>query len=134
MSYLILYIISTHWRSCLSVSNPRCGLIRLFRNSGLKFLFCISVARTSVISSQKCCRGTEITEWIQDWWVRSFLVTVTPLPGHSCSKLMTLLVNVSLKISNVSISNTPMILLKKMCEKLLSSFQQKLSVYLVIKS
>ena len=59
--------------------------------------------------------------------------------GPGCSKLTTSLVNVSLKISNIKISNMPKFFLEKLREafamqKLLSFFQQKMSVYLVIKS
>ena len=57
-------------------------------------------------------------------------------PG--CSKLTTSLVNV-VKISNVNISKKPIFFVEKMCEafalqKPLSFFQQKISVYLAIKS
>ena len=58
--------------------------------------------------------------------------------GPGCSKLTMSLVNVSLKISHVNISNTPIFFVEKMREafavqKLLLLFQQKISVYLVIK-
>ena len=55
------------------------------------------------------------------------------LPGPGCSKLTTLLVNVSLKFQTLISSICQYFLLKK-CEKLLSFFQQKISVYLEIKS
>ena len=61
-------------------------------------------------------------------------------PGPHCSKLATLLVNVSLfKISNVNIWNLPILFVENMWEafavqKLLSFFQQKISVHLVTKS
>ena len=55
------------------------------------------------------------------------------LPGASCSKLMTVLVNVSLKFQML-ISQIHQYFLLKKCEKLFSFFQQKISVYLVIKS
>ena len=51
----------------------------------------------------------------------------------SCSKLMTSLVNVSLKF-RLLISEIHQYFLLKNCEKLLSFFQQKIIVYLVIKS
>ena len=43
------------------------------------------------------------------------------------------------KISNINVSNTPIFFVEKMCEtfalqKCLSFFQQKISVYLVVKS
>ena len=56
--------------------------------------------------------------------------------GPGCSKLATALVNVSLKFQR-SISEILHYFLSKKCEKLLqflSFFQQKISVYLVIKS
>ena len=58
--------------------------------------------------------------------------------GPGCSKLMTSLVNVSLKFQTL-ISEICQYFLLKTCEafalqKLLSFFQQKISVYLVIKS
>ena len=52
--------------------------------------------------------------------------------GPSCSKLMTWLVNVWLKFQMLISQICQYFLLKK-CEKLLSFFQQKISVYLVIK-
>ena len=60
------------------------------------------------------------------------------IPGPGCSKLTTLLVNETLKFSNVNISNMPVFFVEKMREafalqKLLTFFQQKISVYLVIK-
>ena len=56
-----------------------------------------------------------------------------PRSGPGCSKLMTSLVNVSLKFQTLISEIRHYFLLKK-CEKLLSFFQQKISVYLVIKS
>ena len=56
--------------------------------------------------------------------------------GPSCSKLMMSLVNVSLKFQTL-ISQICQYFLSKKCEKLLqllSFFQQKISLYLVIKS
>ena len=55
------------------------------------------------------------------------------LAGPGCSKLTTSLVNVSLKFQTLISEICQYFLLKK-CEKLLSFFQQKISVYLVIKS
>ena len=56
---------------------------------------------------------------------------------HGCSKLTTSLVNVSLKFQTLISEICHYFVLKK-CEKLLqrllSVFQQKISVYLVIKS
>ena len=54
-------------------------------------------------------------------------------PGPGCSKLTTSLVNVSLKFQTL-ISETSHYFLLKKCEKLLSYFQRKISVNLVIKS
>ena len=56
----------------------------------------------------------------------------TEPPGPSCSKLTTLLVNVSLKFQTLRYAIYQYFLLKK-CEKLVLFFQQKISVYLVIK-
>ena len=53
--------------------------------------------------------------------------------GPACPKLTTLLVNVSLKFQML-ISAICHYLLSKKSQKLLSFFQQKISVYLVIKS
>ena len=53
-------------------------------------------------------------------------------PGPGCSKLTMLLVNVSLKFQTL-ITNKSQYFLLKNCQKLLSFFQQKFSVYLVIK-
>ena len=60
------------------------------------------------------------------------------LPGPGCSKLTTSLVNVSLKYQTSKTEICQYFLLKKcekllQCKKLLSFFQQKISVYLVIK-
>ena len=55
------------------------------------------------------------------------------LPGPGCSKLTTSLVNVSLNFQKL-ISQIYQYFLLKKCEKLLSFFQQKISVFLVIKS
>ena len=60
------------------------------------------------------------------------------ISGPGCLKLTTSLVNVSLKFQT-NISSKPIFFVEKMCEafalqKLRSFFQQKLSVYLVIKS
>ena len=57
--------------------------------------------------------------------------------GSSCSKLTMSLVNVSLKFQMLISENCQNFLLKKcekLLQKLLSFFQQKISVYLVIKS
>ena len=53
-------------------------------------------------------------------------------PGPGCSKLMMSLVNISLKFQMLISDICHYFLLKK-CEKLLSFFQQKISVDLVIK-
>ena len=53
--------------------------------------------------------------------------------GPSCSKLTTWLVNETLKFQTLIFQICQYFLLKK-CEKLLSFCQQKISVYLVIKS
>ena len=53
--------------------------------------------------------------------------------GPGCSKLMMSLVKVSLKFQTLISEICQYFLLKK-CEKLLSFFQQNISVYLVIKS
>ena len=64
---------------------------------------------------------------------------VCMLPGPSCSKLTKSLVNMSLKFQML-ISQIRQYFLLKKCEKtfavqkLLTFFQQKISVYLVIKS
>ena len=53
-------------------------------------------------------------------------------PGPSCSKLTTLLVNISLKFQMLISENSQYFLLKqceKLLQKLLSFFQQKISVY-----
>ena len=59
------------------------------------------------------------------------------MSGPDCSKLTTSLVNVLLKFQTL-ISNIRQYFLLKKCEKLLqkllSFFQQKISVYLVMKS
>ena len=62
-------------------------------------------------------------------------------PGSGCSKLATSLVNISLNFQKtlVNFSNMSIFFVEKMEEafavqKLLSFFQQKISVYLVIKS
>ena len=57
------------------------------------------------------------------------------IPGPGCSKLTTSLVNELLKIQTL-ISQIRQYFLLKKCEKLLllSFFQRKISVYLVIKS
>ena len=52
--------------------------------------------------------------------------------GPRCSKLMTSLVNVSLKVQTL-ISQICQYFLSKKSEKLFSFFQQKISLYLVIK-
>ena len=52
--------------------------------------------------------------------------------GPGCSKLTTSLVNVSLKFQTLISQISRYFLLKKMCEA--HFFQQKISVYLVIKS
>ena len=54
-------------------------------------------------------------------------------PGPGCSKLTTPLVNVSLKIQTLIFEIFQYFVLKKCVQKLLSFFQQKNSVYLVIK-
>ena len=55
-------------------------------------------------------------------------------PGLSCSKLTTSLVNLSLNFQTLICNICQYFLLKK-CEKLASLiFQQKISVYLIIKS
>ena len=50
------------------------------------------------------------------------------IPGPGCSKIMTLLVNILLKFQTLISEICQYFLLKK-CEKLLSFFQQKISVY-----
>ena len=59
--------------------------------------------------------------------------------GPSCSKLKTSLVNVLLKFQTFISEYTPIFFVEKMCEafarqKLLLFLQQKISVYLVMKS
>ena len=53
--------------------------------------------------------------------------------GPGCSELTTSLVNVSLNFQNLISQKCQYFFFKK-CEKRLSFFQQKISVYLVIKS
>ena len=60
-------------------------------------------------------------------------IKVCFIPGPGCSKLTTSLVNVSLKFQML-ISQIHQYFLLKKCEKLLSFFQQKISLYFVINS
>ena len=57
--------------------------------------------------------------------------------GPGCSKQMTSLVNVSLKLQILILNTCSLFFVEKMCDalsqKLLSFFQQNLSVFLVIK-
>ena len=62
-----------------------------------------------------------------------FGFSVPKKAGPGCSKLTTSLVNVSLKFQTF-ISQICQYLLLKKCEKLLSYSQQKISVFLAIKS
>ena len=63
---------------------------------------------------------------------------INKISGTGCSKLTTSLVNVSLKFQTLTSQISRNFLLKKMCKafalKLLSFFQEKISVYLVKKS
>ena len=75
---------------------------------------------------------------IRDGRTLGIMVKIS-IPGAGCSKLTTSLVNVSLKFQMLMSQIHLYFLLKKMCEafavqKLLSFFQQKISVYLVINS
>ena len=69
------------------------------------------------------------------WKIISELSILIRISGPGCSKLTTSLVNVSLNFQKLISQICQYFLLKK-CEKqkLLSFFQQKISVYLVIKS
>ena len=74
-----------------------------------------------------------------DDWMLTFIPLSAKNTGPGCSKLMMLLVNVSLKFQTLISQISRYFLLKKMCEafalqKLLSFFQQNISLYLVIKS
>ena len=82
--------------------------------------------------------GTQQTvDTVHSWYLK-LLISRSKFSGPSCSKLTTSLVNVSLKFQTL-ISQIRRYFLLKKCEafalqKLLSFFQQKISVHLVIKS
>ena len=63
---------------------------------------------------------------------RAHILLIYSFPGPACSKLTTSLVKVSLKFQKLLSQIRQYFLLKK-CEKLLSFFQQKISVFLVLK-
>ena len=84
------------------------------------------------ICSQSKFFTSRVASENEDKLSRFRVVSLFGISRPGCSKLMTSLVNDSLKFQTL-ISQIGQYFLLKKCEKLLSFFLQKISVYLVIK-